>query len=129
VTFSIAWRTFRFWHLFILFYSGVFYGTYINSVYKTIAVGIKDSKLTLVGALGSVTNGCSRFFWATIQDKYGFKGIYFILLSIQLLSSALIFSFRSDIVPYGICLCLAFLCEGGHFAMFPTVGVNIFGMK
>ena len=82
VTFGIAWKTIRFWHLAVMFYAGVFYGVYIAAVYKTIATGIKDSKLTLAGALGAVCNGCSRIFWATLQDKIGFKAVYLILLSI-----------------------------------------------
>jgi len=67
----------------IMLYLGVFYGVYFASVYKVAAQEIiDDHTLTLAGSLGSVCNGSSRIIWATIQDKYGFKRVYYVLLSI-----------------------------------------------
>lgn len=51
------------------------------SVYKEVALNIlSDDTLTIAGAIGSVCNGSSRIIWATLQDKYGFRKMYFILL-------------------------------------------------
>jgi MFS family permease len=64
----------------ILFF-GIFYGIYLASVYKPTAQDtLEDHTLTLAGALGSVCNGGSRIVWASIQDKYGFKRVYLVLL-------------------------------------------------
>jgi hypothetical protein len=55
------------------------------SVYKTF--GEKeiddDSFLTTVGSVGAVVNGLSRVFWSTLQDKIGFKKVYFLILTIE----------------------------------------------
>ena len=54
----------------LMLYSGLFFGVYIASVYKSIASGISneigDKALTLTGAIGSVMNGSSRVMWATL---------------------------------------------------------------
>mmetsp|Transcript_7909 Transcript_7909/g.13268 ORF Transcript_7909/g.13268 Transcript_7909/m.13268 type:complete len:187 (-) Transcript_7909:178-738(-) len=99
------------------------------SVYKTVAVGINDHALTFAGAIGSVCNGSSRIFWATIQDYLGFKFVYMMMLLIQLFASLMVFTARSDEFLYIVCLALTLLCEGGHFAVFPAGAVKIFGLK
>ena len=46
----------------------MFYGAYISSVYKSMAIGVKeqsDHSLTLAGAFGAACNGASRILWAT----------------------------------------------------------------
>jgi len=51
-------------------------------VYGTIAIP-DDHFLTLIGSFGSVANGCTRAVWALLFDKFGFKKVYFVLLTIQ----------------------------------------------
>ena len=50
----------------IMLYSGVFYGVYMASVYKTLALNIDDHALTVAGSIGAVCNGGSRIFWASL---------------------------------------------------------------
>lgn len=53
------------------------------SVYKVVAQDtLSDRTLTIAGAIGSVCNGGSRIFWATLQDTYGFKKIYYYMLGL-----------------------------------------------
>lgn len=53
------------------------------SVYKSFVKGkIDDETLTIAGAIGSFINGSSRIFWATLQDHYGFKNVYLVMLVI-----------------------------------------------
>ena len=42
-----------------------------------------DDFITLVGSLGSVSNGCTRAVWALLFDKFGFKRVYFVLITLQ----------------------------------------------
>jgi len=67
---SEVFKTLRFWQMSLMLYSGLFFGVYIASVYKSIASGIPneigDKALTLTGAIGSVMNGSSRVMWATL---------------------------------------------------------------
>lgn len=39
------------------------------------------------------------------------------------------YKLRSNEIPYIACVCLSFFTEGGHFSMFPTLTVEIFGLK
>ena len=116
----------------LMLYSGLFFGVYVASVYKSIASGIPneigDKALTLTGAIGSVMNGSSRVIWATLQDKFGFNAIYMTVLTIQLVTALLIFHVRTNQFLYTLCVALAYTCEGGHFSMFPAAAVKIFGM-
>ena len=67
--------------------------------------------------------------WSTLQDKFGFRPVYLILMSIQLCISVSIYYVRKDPVLYVIWVAGAFLCEGGHFSMFPTACVKLFGIQ
>ena len=65
--------------------------------------------------------------WGHINDKIGFKKTYFMLLIIQLVTSLLIFNLRKNAFLYTIAVCASLLCEGGHFAIFPSACTKIFG--
>ena len=57
----------RFYHQALLFFLGMFFGLYMASVYKFAAEETLDDKsLTVAGAIGSVCNGGSRVFWASL---------------------------------------------------------------
>ena len=63
----------------------MFYGCYIASVYKSMAISVPeedDQILTMAGSFGSACNGLSRIMWASLQDKFEFKKIYFCLLTL-----------------------------------------------
>ena len=61
--------------------NGVFFGVFTAGVYKSVALDfLSDHVLTTAGALGSVCNGGSRIMWASLQDKFGFKRVYFVLM-------------------------------------------------
>ena len=65
-----------------MLFQGMFFGLYMASVYKMVAQDtLSDKSLTLIGAVGSMCNGSSRFVWAALQDIYGFKNIYVCILS------------------------------------------------
>jgi len=73
----------RFWYLGLILFLGTFYGCYLISVYKALASTIlRDDILTLAGSLGSAFNGTSRIMWGTLQDKFGFKKVYYCLLAL-----------------------------------------------
>ena len=43
-----------------------------------------DSLLTIVGSLSFLTSSVAKFAWGTIQDRLGFRKVYFTMLCIQL---------------------------------------------
>ena len=112
-----------------MLYNGVVFGMYVASVYKDTALGlIPDSTLTLAGSLGAFANGGSRMFWATIMDYIGFRKVYLILVSIQIITATFIYQSRYNAPLYVMFVVLAFLCEGGHFSTFSAAAPKIFGL-
>ena len=102
------------------------------SVFKIFgeSKNIDDYTLTLAGSLGAIFNGASRIFWATLQDKIGFKKVYFIVCLIQaLVSSTIFFIADANKYLYVVWVCLSYLCLGAQFSIFPTACAYIFGMK
>ena len=123
-------KTWRAWHMLFLLFLGSFYPLFIASAYKPIAQDVlEDSVLTVAGAIGGICNGFSRLFWAILMDKYGFKPVYGSLQILQLAVAASIYQMRSNPILYPIWVGLSYFCEGGHFPLFATLGVQILGLK
>ena len=130
LTFKEGLRHPRFYHLTLMLFFGIFYGIYMAAAYKGIAQELlDDDTLTLAGAIGSICNGCSRYFWASLQDVYGFRRVYFVVMVIQLVVSATIWNVRGNAYLYPVWVALSFLCEGAHFSQFPAVSSKVFGVQ
>jgi len=111
-------------------YNGIFFGIYIASVYKSVALDtLSDKALTFAGVLAAIGNGSSRVIWSSLQDKFGFKQVYYICLILQFLTALLMYPSRIDKNLYTFFVVLAMVCEGGSFSMFPTFVVNTFGIE
>lgn len=52
-----------------------------------------------------------------------------ILLILQLITTVTLYSAKDSAVLYSSLLCLAFLCEGGHFSTFPAAAVKLYGIQ
>jgi len=131
-SFKAGLFTLQFWHLFAMFFLSVFYGIFLVNVTKSFGnsnVTNNDSFLTTVGALGSVANGVSRFIWAFLQDKLGFKKVYMVLLVLQLILTSTIYFIATVPGLYLVWVMLSLSCEGGNFSMFPTVTSATYGLK
>ena len=129
VGFKEAFMSTRFWHMFIMLFFGEFYCLYNASSYKVVAQNtISDRSLTIAGAFGSVLNGFSRVAWGALLDTYGFKKLYFMLLTIETIVAFSIESCKYNATLYIICVALSFLCVGGHISLFSATGVRIFGI-
>ena len=65
---------------------------FINTNYKLYAKDKidSDSFLTLVGLIGSVGNGVSRFFWSSLFNRIGYKLIMTLMLLINIICLATI---------------------------------------
>ena len=56
-------------------------GNYKTYVKKTLH---DDNYLTIIGVIGSVGNGCTRFFWSLFYSKTGFKTVWLTIMAIQI---------------------------------------------
>lgn len=110
------------------------YGLFIASIYKAYGgipddndVKISDGFLTVVGSIGAVLNGLCRMFWATLQDKTGFKLVYIVMCVCQ---AVLIFTLpfiHTQKWLYLIWISLSYFFYGGHYSIFPTVTAKLYG--
>lgn len=74
----------RFWHLYLMNFSSVFYGYLLIGSFKTFGSKyIKDDLyLTMVGSIGCVF-GSLRFFWSMMLDfNYTYPQVYGVLIFI-----------------------------------------------
>lgn len=86
-----------------------------------------DGFLTIVAGSAFLIASLSRFFWGTLQDYVGFKVVYWAIIGIQVLVSFTIETLSYSKVFYFIEIMLIFTCEGGHYIIFPSLIVNLYG--
>jgi len=67
--------------MFIMLFFGTFYGAYMAANYKFISE-LDDVTLTIAGSVGAIFNGGSRLMWGVLLDKYGFRKVYMILMTL-----------------------------------------------
>ena len=112
-----------------MIYFSISNGYFISTNVKNYGV-IKiqdDSFLTLVGSLSCVCNGGGRFMWGYLSDKIGFKKIYILILIIQIIEIATIRFISEYKVAFLFWICIALLCEGCHFVIYPPLCLRVFG--
>lgn len=111
--------------------SGTYFGFLVSGNYKTFGKKyIKDDAyLTLIGAVGAMGNGLSRFAWATLLDKFDFKCLYTALLIINAFLALTIYYAAQIPQLYMFYVFMAYVCYGGHLGMFPAVTSQIFGVR
>ncbi|CAD8092769.1 unnamed protein product [Paramecium sonneborni] len=120
-----------FWFLVIMVLCSIIFGMLLANCYKIFGqtLGIDDAKLTILGSVQAVCNGGSRFGWAVLSDKIGFKKVYLIIAVINLICTASIGYIENSYAGYFIILCVTMCCEGGLFSCYPAVSAKIFGHK
>ena len=102
------------------------------SIYKALGIqygGIDDYTLTVIGAIGGLSNGFSRVMWGFLQDRVGFKPLYSFILIVQLVIALTITTVVHNRLVYGIWILIGYACLGAHFVLFPTVILKVFGIK
>lgn len=103
------------------------YGLFIASVFKPYGATFEPNYLALIGSIGAVINGVCWMFWATLQDKVGFKLVYIIICAAQALVIFLLPTVHTSKSLYLIWIVLSYFFYGGHYSIFPTVSAKIYG--
>ncbi len=101
----------------------------INGNFKTyVKTKISnDEFLTIVGVVGAIGNGCSRFFWNLYFMKTGYKTV---LLTIKILSIIAFSTIRFTTDYPAAYLVLVFVincCLGGYLVSSPTALLSLYG--
>ena len=128
-SFSDAMKSKALYLLALMMYLSIANGYFMASNFKTYGIEkiSDDGFLTLVGSLSALCNGGGRFLWGCLSDKFDFKKIYLIILTIQIIDVATIQFISQYKIAYLFWVCLALLCEGGHFVIFPPECLKVFG--
>lgn len=103
----------------------------INGNYKTyVKKSINDDYfLTIVGAIGAVANGCSRFIWNIFFLKTGYKTVMLMILGASItVFSTIRFTVNIKEV-YLIEVLVINFCIGGLLVTTPTVAQAIYGIR
>lgn len=104
-------------------------GYFIATNFKNYGITkIPDDRfLTLVGSLSSLCNGGGRLLCGLLYDKFKFKKVYMLLLLIQMVNIVTLRLASNHDILYLIWICVALLCEGGHFVLFPALCWKVYG--
>jgi len=120
-----------FWQTFIMCLCSVSTGLYVAGAYKNFGNSTIDNDdfLAIVGSISSLFNGGFRYVWGYIMDKTNFRKTYFILIGLQSLTIGTFYFVASVDALFLIWVCILMSCEGGHFAIFPTLHAQIYGQQ
>lgn len=120
----------KFYHLYIMNFSSVFYGYILISSFKVFAGQfIKDDFfLTQVGSCACIF-GSLRFFWSMMLDyKFSYSQVYGTLIVLQMICSLMIYDAaktKNNALFLAI-VCLSMFCEGGHFVLLPSHCADVY---
>jgi hypothetical protein len=118
------------WHLIACFILTTVGGMYIVGVFKTAASRYDETFLALVAAIGSCFNAIGRILWGAAADKIPSAEVLF-WMSFLFGSFILSYPWALAAGPTYFCLwtMIIHLFEGGNFALYPVIVVDLYGLK
>lgn len=113
----------------IMLFSSITYCFFTKVAFKSFgSVYYSDDRyLTTTAKYGFFCAAFSRFGWAGVGQLIGFKRVYAIILSIQVVICFTIYFAAQNPTLYTIWICLSWSCEGGHFSIFPPLSGKLYG--
>ena len=125
----------RFWQYFAILIAGNFFATFFNYSYKPFGENtsshgqIDDKTLTWAASIGAGLNGLSRIFFGSLVDKYSFKTLMSVMMTIQLVNACVCFWAAHVPALFFICIMVNYLVLGGFYTIFPVSITNVFGLE
>lgn len=106
------------------------FGLMVSCNYKTyVKLKMSDRFLTIVGAVGSLACGMSRFLWAALMEKMSLRLLLWVLLVVNSFLSFTIFYFSGVPVIYACYVFASLVCYGGFLGVFPAIASRTFGFR
>lgn len=87
-----------------------------------------DLFLTILGSVGMIINGVSRCGWGALMDWVNFKKVYGALVIIEVIMMCTLDFVADSKALFMLWVCVILACEGGHFAIFPTICSKMYGV-
>ena len=113
-----------------------YFGTFFMYAFKTYGENksphppISDSMLTWAASIGAgAVNGISRIVLGTLYDRFGFKLLFSVLMTSQLIVSLICYHAAYYPWLYFTCILLNYMSIGGMFAIFPVSVQRVFGLE
>jgi len=124
-------------NFYILFFKMVFascFPFFIVTNYKVYGFNaIKDSAtdvfLTFVGSMAMLSNSVWRIFWGALFDRFGFKLLFRIMITIQLICIGTFSMIAFNKYLFMIWILTFMVCEGGYFCIFPAYSISNYGKR
>ena len=102
----------------------------ISCNYKTYVKFImSDRYLTIMGAIGSLMCGMSRFLWAALMEKFSFRFLLWLLLVVNSFLSFTVFYISKVPFIYLAYILVSLTCYGGFLGIFPAIASKVFGFR
>jgi nitrate/nitrite transporter NarK len=123
-------RTREFWLLFFCFSLTCVGPVYVVQKYKDIANYLdifSDQSLAALGSIGALLSSFCKLFFGHMNDKYGFKIVYTIII-VQILVVGLGFNFGADYsAVFAFYICISYVSLGGHYTILAPICRKLFG--
>lgn len=125
-----ALQTHNFWLMWLAIVLCAQGGLYVGAMYKVIAQEVpalaNDRYLSMVGALGALSNGLMRPVWGFLYDRLGYRSCFSIIACLQ---AVVIFVFPKieSAAMHVPAVILSWAALAGNFAMAPAEIAKIFG--
>jgi MFS family permease len=131
MTFKETTMHHTFWQIFIMLMASMSFSFFLKAALKKYGQTKFNDDLFLsqVSAMGFVFSAFGRFFLGYVSDKIGFAKVYWFMLAIQIIVG---FTIELEAISGNkplFCLWIfaVFLCEGGHFVIFPALASKVYG--
>lgn len=129
-SFKQAFSSLIFYQLIIIPLFQAYFGQYIISQYKPFAGNeIDEETLTVIGSCSMVANALGRISWGALMDRFGYKRVYYVATTLQLILSCTITFVVPYVGLYAVYICLSLLCMSNLTSTMPAFTVIIFGPK
>lgn len=123
-------RAREFWLLFVCFSLTTIGPVYIVQKYKDIANYLEvlsDQSLAALGSFGALLSSFCKLFFGHMNDKYGFKFVYTMIIS-MILIVGIGFNFDADNSwLFTVYICFSYVNLGGHYTILAPICRKLFG--
>jgi MFS family permease len=127
--YKYGFRSIRFTQYFAMMLLGCIFTGVFSYVYKPIGLKekISDRTLAWAGSISALVQAVTRLTVGSLYDKFGFKRIFYVLMTFNIITSFGSYAVRHTTSLYFVAIQLNYLVSAGIFALFPTAVYNTFG--
>lgn len=120
------------WRFCFCFVATTIGGMYMSATFKTFGEDhySDETYISSVGYAAAVFNMLGRICWGFLGDQYGSLRV---LALVNIAFGVIIMTYPASITlgqaGYALWTCCIFFCEGGNFALYPPITMQLFGYK